>query len=135
MAVAALIVELIFNGFALVPSEREARVVEASVSWNYTTLLNLAFLVLTVLLIRRFLKTGGAAMVRMVNGPARVDMAPREAGGGDQPYPPAAHDGRGAENALCPDPPGGERRSSKTLAGAGKAGLATIGKHGLQRRT
>jgi uncharacterized membrane protein YraQ (UPF0718 family) len=37
MGVAALIVELIFNGFALVPSERKARVVEASISWDYTT--------------------------------------------------------------------------------------------------
>jgi len=32
MAIAALIVELIFNGFALVPSERKARVVEASIT-------------------------------------------------------------------------------------------------------
>src|SRR6201988_29315 len=37
MAVAALIIDLIFGGFALVPSEREARVVEASITWNYTT--------------------------------------------------------------------------------------------------
>jgi len=37
MAIAALIVELIFNGFALVPPERKARVVEASITWNYTT--------------------------------------------------------------------------------------------------
>jgi uncharacterized protein len=44
MAVAALIVELIFGGFALVPSEHRARVVEASITWNYTTWLNLAFL-------------------------------------------------------------------------------------------
>ena len=50
MAVAALIVELIFNGFALVPSEREARVVEASITWNYTTWLNIAFLGLAALL-------------------------------------------------------------------------------------
>src|SRR5499427_8944423 len=70
MAVAALIVELIFNGFALVPSERTARVVEASITWNYTTWLNLAFLVLAGLLVWRFLKTGGPAMLRMMNKPA-----------------------------------------------------------------
>jgi len=58
MAAAALIIELIFGGFALVPSEREARVVEASIAWNYTTWLNLAFLILAVLLVWRFLKTG-----------------------------------------------------------------------------
>src|SRR6201987_3958877 len=70
MAVGALIVDLIFGGFALVPSEREARVVEASITWNYTTWLNLAFLVLAGLLVWRFLKTGGLPMLRMMNRPA-----------------------------------------------------------------
>ena len=70
MAAAALIIELIFGGFALVPSEREARVVEASIAWNYTTWLNLAFLILAVLLVWRFLKTGGLAMLRVMNRPA-----------------------------------------------------------------
>jgi len=61
---------LIFGGFALIPSERSARVVEASITWNYTTWLNLAFLVLAGLLVWRFLKTGGPAMLRMMNRPA-----------------------------------------------------------------
>jgi len=69
MGVAALIVELIFNGFALVPSERKARVVEASITWNYTTWLNVVFLVLAGFLVRRFLKTGGAEMLRMMKEP------------------------------------------------------------------
>jgi uncharacterized membrane protein YraQ (UPF0718 family) len=75
MTVAALIVELIFGGFGLIPSERKARVVEASITWNYTTWLNLAFLVLTVFLIGRFLKTGGPAMLRMMNKPAGPGLA------------------------------------------------------------
>ena len=70
MAVAALFVELIFGGFALIPAERKARVVEASITWDYTTWLNLAFLVLAGLLVGRFLKTGGPAMLRMMNRPA-----------------------------------------------------------------
>jgi uncharacterized protein len=70
MAVAALIVELVFRGFALVPSERNARVVEASITWNYTSWLNLAFLVVAGLLVGRFLKTGGPAMLRLMNRPA-----------------------------------------------------------------
>ena len=69
MAIAALIVELIFNGFALVPSERKARVVEASITWNYTTWLNIAFLAFAALLVWRFLKTGGPEMLRMMNKP------------------------------------------------------------------
>jgi uncharacterized protein len=67
MAVGALIVDLIFGGFALIPSERKAQVVEASISWDSTTWLNLAFLALAGLLVWRFLKTGGPAMLRMMN--------------------------------------------------------------------
>ena len=70
MAAAALIVDLIFGSLALIPSERQARVVEASIAWNYTIWLNLAFLILAGLLVGRFLKTGGLAMLRMMNRPA-----------------------------------------------------------------
>ena len=70
MVVAALIVDLIIGGFALIPPEHKARVVEASITWNYTTWLNLAFLVLAGLLVWRFLKTGGPAMLVMMNRPA-----------------------------------------------------------------
>jgi uncharacterized membrane protein YraQ (UPF0718 family) len=79
MAVAALIVELIFGGFGLIPSERKARVVEASITWDYTTWLNLAFLVLAGLLVWRFLKTGGPAMLRMMNKSAGPGLAKHHA--------------------------------------------------------
>ncbi len=75
MAGAALIVELIFGALGLVPSQRNARVIEASVSWDYTTWLNIAFLVLAGLLVWRFLKTGGPAMLRMMNGSAAMGHA------------------------------------------------------------
>jgi hypothetical protein len=70
MAGAALIVEGIFWIAGLIPLERNAHVVEASIEWNYTTWLNLAFLVLTGILVWRFLKTGGPDMLRMMNRPA-----------------------------------------------------------------
>jgi uncharacterized membrane protein YraQ (UPF0718 family) len=70
MAVAAVIVELVFGSFALIPSQRSARVVEASITWDYTTWLNLAFLVLAGFFVWRFLNTGGPAMLRMMNRPA-----------------------------------------------------------------
>jgi uncharacterized protein len=73
MAVAALIVEMIFGALGLVPAQRNARVVEASVSWDYTTWLNIAFLILAGLLVWRFLKTGGPAMLRMMNAPAAME--------------------------------------------------------------
>jgi uncharacterized protein len=58
MAGAALVVELIFGALGLVPAQRNARVAEASLTFNYTTWLNIAFLILAGLLVWRFLKTG-----------------------------------------------------------------------------
>jgi uncharacterized membrane protein YraQ (UPF0718 family) len=71
MVVAALIVEMIFGGLGLVPQQRNARVVEASISWNYTTWLNIVFLMVAAALVWRFLKTGGPEMLRMMNAPPR----------------------------------------------------------------
>jgi hypothetical protein len=70
MAGAALIVELIFGASGLVPAQRNARVVEASITWNYTAWLNIAFILLAALLVVRFAKTGGPEMLRMMNRPA-----------------------------------------------------------------
>ena len=75
MAGAALIVEMIFGALGLVPAQRNARVVEASITWNYTTWLNVAFLILAGLLVWRFLKTGGPAMLRMMNRPTATGHA------------------------------------------------------------
>jgi uncharacterized membrane protein YraQ (UPF0718 family) len=72
MAGAALIVELIFGALGLVPAQRSARVVEAAITWDYTTWLNIAFLILAVLLVWRFLTTGGPAMLRMMNKPTAM---------------------------------------------------------------
>src|SRR6266446_111266 len=72
MAAAALIVESIFGALGLVPAQRNARVVEASITWDYTTWLNIAFLILAGLLVWRFLKTGGPTMLRMMNIPAAM---------------------------------------------------------------
>jgi uncharacterized membrane protein YraQ (UPF0718 family) len=68
MAAAGYVVEVVFSVLGLVPKERSATVVEASFSWNYTTWLNLAFLVLTALLLMRFVRTGGIPMLRMMGG-------------------------------------------------------------------
>ena len=69
MAGAALIVELIFGTLGLVPAQRNARVIETAITWNYTTWLNIAFLVLAAMLVWRFFHTGGLAMLRMMNKP------------------------------------------------------------------
>ena len=67
MASSALVIELIFQALHLVPAERHARIVEASIRWNYTTVLNIIFLAIAVLLLWRFLRTGGLKMLRMMD--------------------------------------------------------------------
>src|SRR5260370_15660426 len=69
MAGAALIVELVFGTLGLVPAERNARVVDATITWDYTSWLNIAFLILAAALIWRFFTTGGLAMLCMMNTP------------------------------------------------------------------
>lgn len=68
MVVAGYAVELIFGVTGLAPSSRNASVEMAHVSWNYTTYLNIVFLLLTVVLVWRFMRTDGAAMLKMMNG-------------------------------------------------------------------
>ena len=75
MVGAALIVEVIFAVLGLIPAERKARIVEASITWNYTTWLNIAFLAVAALLVWRFLKTGGPEMLRIMNRPAGAGHA------------------------------------------------------------
>jgi uncharacterized membrane protein YraQ (UPF0718 family) len=70
MAAAGYVIEILFGALGLVPDARSAKVVEASFAWNYTTWLDLAFLVLTVVLVVRFVRTGGLPMLRMMGGPA-----------------------------------------------------------------
>jgi uncharacterized protein len=70
MAVAAFVVEIAFGSLGLIPQGRNALVVEAAITWNYTTWLNIIFLLLAAALVRRFMKTGGPEMLRMMNAPA-----------------------------------------------------------------
>jgi len=56
-------VEGIFQVLGLIPVERAAQVLEASVTWNYTTVLNIIFMVIAALVLLRFYKTGGRKML------------------------------------------------------------------------
>lgn len=71
MAAAGLIVDLVFKAVGLVPTgARHAKVTEAGVSLNYTTVLNLIFLALAAaLVVRYFREGGGLKMLRMMNEP------------------------------------------------------------------
>jgi uncharacterized membrane protein YraQ (UPF0718 family) len=82
MAASGLIVELVFDGLGLIPEERNAKVIEAHVSLNYTTVLNVLFLGLAGLLVWRYFRRGGGlAMLRMME-------TPMEHGHGHHDHPP-----------------------------------------------
>lgn len=68
MVVAGYIVELVFGGLGLIPDRSDAEVPMGGVSWNYTTFLNIAFLILAAALLFRFVRTGGVGMLRMMGG-------------------------------------------------------------------
>jgi uncharacterized protein len=70
MVCAGLIVEFVFGGLGLIPTERDAKVVEASVTLNYTTVLNVIFLGLAAVLVARYFRHGGGIrMLKMMNEP------------------------------------------------------------------
>jgi uncharacterized protein len=80
MATAGYVVELVFAPLGLVPSARDAKVTDIGISWNYTTWLNIVFLVVAAALVGRFVRTGGLPMLRMMGG----DPAPPD--GGHDPH-------------------------------------------------
>jgi uncharacterized membrane protein YraQ (UPF0718 family) len=68
MVIAGYVVEILFGVLGLVPTARNARVEDAHLSWNYTTFLNFAFLLLAAVLLVRFFCTGGREMLAMMGG-------------------------------------------------------------------
>ncbi len=69
MAAAGYIVEFLFEALGLIPQNRNIVAITEGVQWNYTTILNIIFLVLAAILIIRFLRTGGLPMLRMMGTP------------------------------------------------------------------
>jgi uncharacterized membrane protein YraQ (UPF0718 family) len=73
MVVAGYLVELIFGATSLIPSQRSATVMQSEISWNYTTWLNIVFLVIAAVLVIRFIATDGIPMLRMMGGSPDVE--------------------------------------------------------------
>jgi uncharacterized membrane protein YraQ (UPF0718 family) len=82
MVGAGYIVEIIFGAADLIPEHRDVMVMEQGITWNYTTWLNIAFLILNALLLIRFVRTGGIPMLRMMGGSADAEHPGHEHGGG-----------------------------------------------------
>jgi hypothetical protein len=92
MAGAGYVVELVFGGLGLIPDRAHATIPDQGVSWDYTTWLNIIFLIIAAILIARFVRTGGRAMLTMMGG------APDQA---------EAHDGHAHHHMHHPDQAGG----------------------------
>jgi len=70
MVAAGLVVEFVFRGVGIERRARNAKVEMAQVSWNYTTYLNIVFLVLGAALVWRYFRRGGGwAMLKMMDAP------------------------------------------------------------------
>jgi hypothetical protein len=68
MVVAGYVVEIVFGALGLVPTGRHARIVDAHVTLNGDTVLNVAALAVTAALVVRFVTSGGVDMLKMMNG-------------------------------------------------------------------
>ena len=68
MVLAGYVVEFTFSGLGLVPASRTAKVGETGIEWNYTTYLNIVFIIVAVALVVRFFRSGGGAMLKMMGG-------------------------------------------------------------------
>jgi uncharacterized membrane protein YraQ (UPF0718 family) len=73
MVLAGYAVELHFGATGLIPEARNAKVIEAGISWNYTTWLNLALPAITAILLVRFVRSGGLPMLKMLGGSPDAD--------------------------------------------------------------
>jgi uncharacterized membrane protein YraQ (UPF0718 family) len=95
MVAAGYVIEILFGVTGLVPSQRQAKVMQAGITWNYTTWLNIAFLILAAALVLRFLRTGGLDMLRMMGGSPDQDHAGHAGGHHDASH---NHQGPGHED-------------------------------------
>jgi uncharacterized membrane protein YraQ (UPF0718 family) len=69
MVCAGYFIELVFTPLHLIPTgKRHASVAEHGITWNYTTALNIVFLLVAAALVWRFLTTGGRGMLAMMGG-------------------------------------------------------------------
>lgn len=70
MAAAGYAVELLFGALGIIPENHNMAAITEGMQWNYTSILNIIFLLLAVVLVICFLRTGGPAMLKMMSMPA-----------------------------------------------------------------
>ena len=69
MAAAGYVVEFLFQALGIIPQDRRVVAITEGIQWNYTSILNIIFLVLAAILVIRFIRRGGIPMLRMMNTP------------------------------------------------------------------
>src|SRR5579864_2544424 len=69
MAAAGYVVEFLFEALGIIPQNRNIVAITEGVQWNYTSILNIIFLLLAAILVILFIRTGGIPMLRMMNTP------------------------------------------------------------------
>jgi uncharacterized membrane protein YraQ (UPF0718 family) len=85
MVAGGYVIEFTFGALGLVPADRAAKVTDTSITWNYTTILNIIFMIVAAALVTRFFRSGGAPMLKMMGGgPAEHEQ---HAHGHIQPQP------------------------------------------------
>jgi uncharacterized membrane protein YraQ (UPF0718 family) len=67
MAAAGYIVEILFSFWHLIPTNRSMVILNEGIHWNYTSILNIFFLLFAAILVIRFLRTGGPAMLKLMD--------------------------------------------------------------------
>jgi len=69
MAAAGYVVEFLFQALGIIPQNRNVVAITEGIQWNYTSVLNIIFLLLAAILVIRFIRAGGIPMLRMMNEP------------------------------------------------------------------
>lgn len=72
MALAGYIIEILFSYLNIIPTNRSMVVINEGIHWNYTSYLNIIFLIFAVILVVRFLRTGGPAMLKAMGNPGEL---------------------------------------------------------------
>jgi uncharacterized membrane protein YraQ (UPF0718 family) len=85
MVAAGLLVGWLFSVLGLVPGSRKIAAFGTAVSWDATTFLNIAMVVVMAFLLVRFLRTGGVGMLRMMDMPSEQIVVRPE--GLEPPHP------------------------------------------------
>jgi uncharacterized protein len=69
MAAAGYVVEFLFEALGIIPANRNVVAITEGIQWNYTSALNIIFLILAAILVIRFIRTGGLPMLSMMETP------------------------------------------------------------------